>query len=273
MPLHRKATHRPKIVAAALGVGLTVSGAAVAAQLDHEPVRSAPQPLLKATGTPSSGPSSTSPDRLERDAHPSRSASAGRPALPGRTSGGQTAHRPTPTATPFPTPTPPPLPTAAAKATVRASRASSAPASPSGRPSSRPSRRSGTTGGSAPTPSASPVTTVLDATNTARRKAGLPALAMSACLADLAQRHAERLAAAHTLYHQDLTTVMGSCGLSAAGENVAMNYSGPGGFVGQWLTSPPHRANLLSGRFTVIGVGVAQAPDGSWYGVQVFGAN
>jgi uncharacterized protein YkwD len=43
--------------------------------------------------------------------------------------------------------------------------------------------------------------------------------------------------------------------------------------VGQWLDSPGHRANLLSSRYSLIGVGAAQARDGSWYGVQVFGAS
>jgi uncharacterized protein YkwD len=59
--------------------------------------------------------------------------------------------------------------------------------------------------------------------------------------------------------------------MSTAGENVAMNYNGPSAMVNQWLESPGHRANLLSNRFSLIGVGVAQASDGSWYGVQVFG--
>ncbi|HSJ22521.1 MAG TPA: CAP domain-containing protein, partial [Nocardioidaceae bacterium] len=93
-----------------------------------------------------------------------------------------------------------------------------------------------------------------------------------ACLARLAQQHAERLAAEQTLYHQDLGTVSSTCGTSTAGENVAMNHSGPSAMVGQWLDSPGHRANLLNSGFTLIGIGTARAGDGAWYGVQVFGA-
>jgi uncharacterized protein YkwD len=52
-----------------------------------------------------------------------------------------------------------------------------------------------------------------------------------------------------------------------------MNYSGPSDMVRQWLNSSGHRANLLSSRYSLIGIGAAQARDGSWYGVQVFGAS
>jgi uncharacterized protein YkwD len=113
---------------------------------------------------------------------------------------------------------------------------------------------------------------ILRGTNAARTQAGLRALSTNACLARLAQQHAERLAAAQTLYHQDLGTVSSECGTSTAGENVAMNYTGPAAMVGQWLDSPGHRANLLNGSFTLIGIGTARAGDGAWYGVQVFGA-
>ncbi|HSJ21948.1 MAG TPA: CAP domain-containing protein [Nocardioidaceae bacterium] len=113
---------------------------------------------------------------------------------------------------------------------------------------------------------------ILRATNAARANAGLRALSVNACLARLAQQHAERLAAEQTLYHQDLGTVSSTCGTSTAGENVAMNHSGPSAMVGQWLDSPGHRANLLNSDFTLIGIGTARAGDGAWYGVQVFGA-
>jgi uncharacterized protein YkwD len=113
---------------------------------------------------------------------------------------------------------------------------------------------------------------ILRATNAARANAGLRALSVNACLARLAQQHAERLAAEQTLYHQDLGTVSSACGTSTAGENVAMNHSGPSAMVGQWLDSPGHRANLLNSGFTLIGIGTARAGDGAWYGVQVFGA-
>jgi uncharacterized protein YkwD len=112
---------------------------------------------------------------------------------------------------------------------------------------------------------------ILGGTNAARADAGLPALSADPCLARMAERHAQRLAAAGRLYHQDLGAVMSSCGVSTAGENVAMNYTGSSDMVDQWLKSPGHRANLLSSRFSLIGVGVAQARDGAWYGVQVFG--
>jgi uncharacterized protein YkwD len=37
------------------------------------------------------------------------------------------------------------------------------------------------------------------------------------------------------------------------------------------MTSPPHRANILSAKYTETGVGMARAENGRVYSVQVFG--
>lgn len=42
--------------------------------------------------------------------------------------------------------------------------------------------------------------------------------------------------------------------------------------VGAWMNSPGHRANLLSGLYEVIGVGIVCAPDGTVWVTQNFGA-
>jgi uncharacterized protein YkwD len=258
VPAHRKPTHRPKIVAAALGTALACSGVAFAVQVEQEPVSTAPEPLT-ATSAPSSPTSSSAASGVdERDVRPSRSARTPREKLAekreDRTEKTPQAPRTTPEPTPepeeiveTPTPTPDPEPTkTAAKTTEDA-----------------PEPNGATTSGSG----------ILGGTNAARANAGLAPLSESSCLTDLAQRHAERLAASQTLQHQDLGSVMSVCGMSAAAENVAMNYSGPSDMVRQWLNSSGHRANLLSGNYSLIGIGAAQARDGSWYGVQVFGAS
>ena len=255
MPLHRKATHRPKILAAALGVAATVSGVAYAAQVGQQPVRSAPEPLrtVSPSSSATSDLASLPADHGERGLRPTRSAPADRarlgerPRRPSRNDEGRKAS------------TPSPLPSGTAGSVTGAT-----PKTPAGSTSFDPAptaARGASSSGSG----------ILDGTNAARADAGLPPLSGDTCLARMAERHAQRLAAAGRLYHQDLAAVMRSCGTSTAGENVAMNYTGPSDMVDQWLKSPGHRANLLSSRFSLIGVGVARARDGAWYGVQVFG--
>lgn len=109
-------------------------------------------------------------------------------------------------------------------------------------------------------------------TNAARGSSGLAALTTHACLAANAQRWAETLAASGVLAHQELPTIWEACGQSdRLGENVAYRSDADGSaMVAQWMGSPGHRANILNGSFTRIGVGVAQGEDGRWYGVQVF---
>lgn len=225
-----------------LAVSLTAFGVAFAAEVEQEPVGTAHEPL-RVTNSPSSAAPSDVVITDERRVRPSRSADAReglrkKPEPKPRTKSPEPTEEPEPPtqrATPTPTPevrTPKPAPT-----------------------------REAPVAGSA----------ILGGTNAARVDAGLPGLSVSSCLAGMAQQHAERLAAARSLHHQDLGGVMSGCGMSTAGENVAMNYNGPSAMVNQWLESPGHRANLLSNRFSLIGVGVAQASDGSWYGVQVFG--
>ena len=48
-----------------------------------------------------------------------------------------------------------------------------------------------------------------------------------------------------------------------AGENIAMGYSTPQAVVTGWMNSPGHRANILNGAFTEIGVGYVQS-GGYW---------
>lgn len=258
MPAHRKPTHRPKIVAAALATALACSGVAFAVQVEPEPVTTAPEPLT-ATSAPSSPTSSSAADSAdERDVRPSRSARTPREKLADKRADKAEEKTPkAPRTTPEPTPEPEeivetPTPTADPKPTKAVTKTTDAP-EPTG----------ATTSGSG----------ILGDTNAARANAGLQTLSESSCLTDLAQRHAERLAASQTLQHQDLGSVMRVCGMSAAAENVAMNYSGPSDMVRQWLNSSGHRANLLSSSYSLIGIGAAQARDGSWYGVQVFGAS
>jgi uncharacterized protein YkwD len=256
VPSHRKPTTRHRLVAPVLTVALTVSGVTFAVHGAQEAVTSLDEPRL--TATPTATPDAE--DLPVRTARPSRTAPTPR-FVPREKSTDKADDKPRPE----PKPKPRPSKTAESPAPVPSPTKVQTPSTPEPAPTT--AGPTATTAGTAT--SGSPI---LRATNTARANAGLRALSVNACLARTAQQHAERLAAAQTLYHQDLGTVSSSCGMSTAGENVAMNHSGPSAMVGQWLDSPGHRANLLNSSFTLIGIGTARAADGAWYGVQVFGA-
>lgn len=83
-----------------------------------------------------------------------------------------------------------------------------------------------------------------------------------------AQAWADTLAASGTLAHSNLADGAGS-GWRALGENLAM-----AGSIKEahnlLMGSSSHRANMLSGKYSHIGVGVAYA-NGRYFVVQVFG--
>ena len=56
---------------------------------------------------------------------------------------------------------------------------------------------------------------------------------------------------------------------SAWAENVAMGYPDAASVMDGWMNSPGHRANILSGNVTEIGVGLAYAADGAPYWTMV----
>lgn len=61
-------------------------------------------------------------------------------------------------------------------------------------------------------------------------------------------------------------------GYSAAGENIAAGYPTAAAVMNGWMNSPGHRANILNGNFTEIGIGVRQGSTGQYgtYWTQVF---
>ena len=98
--------------------------------------------------------------------------------------------------------------------------------------------------------------------NAERAKYGLPALTYSPALAAGALEKSADMAKNGYFSHQSPTygspfDRMKSRGISyrAAGENIAMGYRTPEAVVKAWMDSPGHRANILSEKFTEIGVG------------------
>lgn len=107
-----------------------------------------------------------------------------------------------------------------------------------------------------------------DRINQIRTSQGLATLLPSPHAMAKAQAWADHLATIGRLEHSDLWDGMPDGG-RAIGENV-----GAGGDLASiyaaFLASPRHRANLLDPRWNWVGTGVATAPNGTIYVVQVF---
>lgn len=113
----------------------------------------------------------------------------------------------------------------------------------------------------------------LCALNVQRRQAGLSPLRPVRALTRLAQAHTASMVSHHVLTHGDvrrrLRAYTAGHGSYLLGENVgtvdAGDRSGPtvAEMVAAWMRSPPHRANILDGRFRDVGVGLMRlATDG-----------
>jgi uncharacterized protein YkwD len=57
---------------------------------------------------------------------------------------------------------------------------------------------------------------------------------------------------------------------NALGENTAYGHDGPDQVVTFWMGSQLHRDNILSSRFTQIGLGAAKSASGTWFYVVLF---
>lgn len=122
---------------------------------------------------------------------------------------------------------------------------------------------------------------VVALTNAERARAGLAPVVLNFELNASAQGYADTLAPGNCFGHQcgplpqlsQRVESAGYTGWSALGENVAAGALSPEQVVAGWMSSPGHRANILNGRFTELGVGIASS--GGHYGVywtQHFGA-
>ncbi len=108
---------------------------------------------------------------------------------------------------------------------------------------------------------------MVDLVNRDRAAHGRRALVVDDQLVTKAQRWAEKMARDGRISHSTLTDGVPSC-WRRLGENVAVS-SSVDGLHRAWMGSSGHRANILDGSFTHIGVGVVNR-GGRYYGVQVF---
>ena len=114
------------------------------------------------------------------------------------------------------------------------------------------------------------------AVNADRGSVGEPGFGWNAALAAKATAWAQQMANANSLYHQNLSALLGDpccSGFHTLGENIVV---GPGSMSAAsieaaWRASALHWANITNRAFTVIGIGYYRAPDGRIWAVQDFG--
>ncbi len=116
---------------------------------------------------------------------------------------------------------------------------------------------------------------VYNLTNAARAAAGKGALSWNGQLACLATGWSQHMAATGVFAHSNLSATLNSppySGYNTLGENILR---GPASLSAQqmhnaWMNSPGHRANILSGAYNSIGIGVAYTGS-TVYATQNFG--
>ncbi len=115
---------------------------------------------------------------------------------------------------------------------------------------------------------------VFDLVNTERAKAGLSPLAYSDRISQAATIRAKEITGSfsHTRPGgSSFSTVLDEAGVSyrEAGENIAYGQKTPEAVMRDWMNSSGHRANILNGSYTTMGVGFYEV-NGTGYWVQLF---
>lgn len=122
---------------------------------------------------------------------------------------------------------------------------------------------------------------IMELINAQRAANGLETLRWSDEVALIARRHSENMAKYSFFDHYDKEGLRvdgraDNIGLSewrSIGENIAYNrgYQNPLEFACEsWMKSPSHRDNILKSKWKETGIGIAIAPDGTYYFTQVF---
>jgi Cysteine-rich secretory protein family len=124
----------------------------------------------------------------------------------------------------------------------------------------------------------SPAQQVMDLANADRAQHGLAPLKWDPALAQAAAAHAQWMAQEPALSHQypGEPGLDARCGAAGAhfrtiAENVALAPS-PQALEQEWMSSPPHRANILNGSMDSIGVALVRR-GGNYYAVEDFAAS
>lgn len=100
---------------------------------------------------------------------------------------------------------------------------------------------------------------VISAVNVQRAHYGRRPLAMWSCLDRYAEGWSAYLARTRLMVHRSMLTILNGCAATRVAENLARGGVGPERIVAMWMASSGHRANLLDGRLTHVGVGATYA--------------
>jgi len=119
---------------------------------------------------------------------------------------------------------------------------------------------------------------LLDLTNAARKKENLSPLKANKLLFEVARAHSANMAKQGKMEHvldgknPAQRAEAGGYRLSSLGENIAAGFNWSLETVMKtWMQSPPHRANILQGKYTEIGIGIVRGDNKQVYYTQVFG--
>jgi len=112
--------------------------------------------------------------------------------------------------------------------------------------------------------------TLVEMLNNARRQQGLNPLTLDWAYTQVAQAHADDMAARNFFAHVnpdgldpvDRVVLFGLPVASYAGENIAAGFSDLAELMVAWLESAGHRRNIMQQGIVAVGVGVAKAPPG-----------
>ena len=118
---------------------------------------------------------------------------------------------------------------------------------------------------------------VIRLVNAERDRYGLPALEKNWQVARVARLKAQDMIDNKYFSHNSPTygspfNMLENFGLrfSSAAENIANGHKSAAEVMRSWMSSPGHRANILSRTVTQIGVGAAKAANGTLYWIQMF---
>lgn len=117
---------------------------------------------------------------------------------------------------------------------------------------------------------------LIELTNAERKKIGLPALKPDPALMRLAREQSAHMAKLQKISHElegrtfSLRMKEAEYQAFAAGENCAEGADSPEQAVSDWMMSPGHKANIVSDKYTRLGVGVSADKNGRQYFTQIF---
>lgn len=113
---------------------------------------------------------------------------------------------------------------------------------------------------------------VLELVNAHRANAALAPVRQDGRLDGIAQSWSTQMAGTPSMTHNPAAgqQIFGF-GFRRWGENIAISSSNGEVVMNSWMNSAGHRANILNGSFTHIGIGAQQSIDGRWYWTQMFG--